>query len=308
MRLLSRVAGLPHNYDGTLDMSFNGGNLAGYNDTLGQWTYAPSRMLVQPDGGIVMVGLLPDGQHDDLALARYLADGTSDTNFGPNGDGSQIIPLGQAAGSCDAALESGGRIVVAVGLDDGTVELKRITSAGVPDSSFGSEGTVTASTVTSNPILAIQPDGQILLAGDCAGGNFALLRYLADGSGVDTTFASGDTNNAAIGPFAQPTGMAILPGGRIIVAGIDSSGSSDQWALTGFEAAEEKGISPINAQLCPKNWTYPLFPRGRKSHYAWPSHGVRVARDIQHGSKQSSPISIHASHPVPSHVVPFRRV
>ena len=156
--------------------------------------------------------------------------------------GIATIALGEAASSCDAAVQVGNQIVAAVDLDGGGVELLRLTHGGLLDNSsndlvspFGLDGAgyITTTEAIADPVLAVRPDGSILLAGSNGNGGFALLQYQPDGQGLDTTFG---TSGVATGPFGQPKGMALLPSGRIVVAGIDSSGSSDQWALAGFEA------------------------------------------------------------------------
>ena len=160
--------------------------------SVGPWT-APSRqrLLVQPDGDIVLVGIEQDGgdsSADDLVAARFLPNGQPDDSFGT--EGIAICDLGQSANSCDAVIQPGNQIVAAAGLGDGTVELLRFTTIGGLDAGFGSNssGMVNIPSLTGNPLLAVQPDGRIDLAGGNASGGFALLQYLADGSGTRSDF------------------------------------------------------------------------------------------------------------------------
>jgi uncharacterized delta-60 repeat protein len=75
-------------------------------------------------------------------------------------------------------------------------------------------------------------DNSIFLAGDVGTRNFALLKYLPDGEGLDYTFNS---TGIAQGPFSEAAAVAVEPSGRIIVAGVVAS-STDQWAIASFQA------------------------------------------------------------------------
>jgi uncharacterized delta-60 repeat protein len=71
--------------------------------------------------------------------------------------------------------------------------------------------------------MALQPDGKILVAGNMSGGggndNFGVVRYNPDGS-LDTAFGNGGmTNTDFLGGTDWPAGVALLPGGKIVVVG-----------------------------------------------------------------------------------------
>ncbi len=87
--------------------------------------------------------------------------------------------------------------------------------------------------------IALQPDGKIVVAGQCAnGGNFdfCLVRYQASGT-LDSSFGSGGGVISAVGS-ADDVGLAITlqPDGKIIVAGYCSNGSNDDFCLARYQA------------------------------------------------------------------------
>lgn len=148
-----------------------------------------------------------------------------------------------ATGTANAvAVFPDGRIVTA----GGPFTLTRHLINGSPDPGFGSGGKVTtafgAGTGSANDV-AIQPDGRIVVAGSArarAGfstdDNFAVRRYLADGS-LDASFGSGgvvDTDFAAGADVA--TSVALQADGRIVVAGLARIGAGNDFAVARYNA------------------------------------------------------------------------
>ena len=88
-------------------------------------------------------------------------------------------------------------------------------------------------------VIAVGQDDSIFLAGDVGTRNFALLKYLPDGEGLDYTFNS---TGIAQGPFSEAAAVAVEPSGRIIVAGVVAS-STDEWAIASFQADGALGYS-----------------------------------------------------------------
>jgi uncharacterized delta-60 repeat protein len=92
------------------------------------------------------------------------------------------------------------------------------------DTSFSGDGKLTTDFGGSESAsaVALQPDGKIVVAGatSLGGGNFALARYLPNGT-LDTTF-SGDgkvTTNFSGGSSDYARAVALQPDGKIVVAG-----------------------------------------------------------------------------------------
>jgi uncharacterized delta-60 repeat protein len=190
------------NQDGALDATFGTGGVA----------VAPVfdgvAVACQSDGGVVIAGRVPNGggqvqsfgddpiefQSTDFAATRLLPSGAVDLSFGNRGTEEIPISLGGTSTSkaTSVGLDPSGRIVLA-----GTVAPTRpgyVTGSdefGVallnPDGSlyagFGTEGRTAVSvpedtisgTIYGGPLLAIQPDGKILLVGGAAPGINNLL-------------------------------------------------------------------------------------------------------------------------------------
>jgi uncharacterized delta-60 repeat protein len=170
--------------DGSFDTSFDGdGRLATHfagNDFLYD-------IVVQPDGKIVAVGAR-SGPSADIALARYLPDGSLDTTF--SGDGRQVIDLGGDEIGRAIVRQPDGKIVIAgqtdaaAGNDDMVVS--RIDASGVLDPSFGVDGTKFVDFTGGNDEahdLLIQPDGKLVATGWAVvpgSVDFAAIRLEAD--------------------------------------------------------------------------------------------------------------------------------
>ncbi len=117
------------------------------------------------------------------------------------GDGIAITAVGLGLDQITAsAIQSDGKIVVVGKTHDGSnydFAVARYTSAGELDSTFGAGGVVTTPIGAGDDIanaVAIQYDGKIVVVGSTvsgggSGSDFAVVRYLADGS-RDTGFGS----------------------------------------------------------------------------------------------------------------------
>ena len=203
-------------------------------------------VATQPDGKYVAAGEV--GASPDFGLARYNADGSLDTTFGVSGfvDSRLIFPAGSGRFSAehfasDVAIQPDGKILevgsiaivepVGVGVANFTLDmgLARFDATGQLDTSFGVNGYVTTQflTETFNPVIALQPDGKIVVVGVTTaahnvGSNFelALARFNADGS-LDPSFGTnGITITAAPSGFSydQPPAVALQPDGKIVIA------------------------------------------------------------------------------------------
>jgi uncharacterized delta-60 repeat protein len=161
-----------------------------------------------------------------------------DPTFG--GDGIVTTPVGSSPGDQDIgtamARQSDGKIVLAGGLNEDVFALVRYNADGTLDTGFGSGGKVTTDLTPPSPFepgtdqveaVAIQPDGKILAAGfagatpnsEGLGGEFALVRYNADGS-LDTGFGSGGEVITQVGLFGGPAfAMALQSDDKIVLAG-----------------------------------------------------------------------------------------
>jgi uncharacterized delta-60 repeat protein/uncharacterized repeat protein (TIGR01451 family) len=244
-----------YNYNGTLDASFGGAGkvVTDFNGTSDRiWGIA-----LQPDGKIVAVGetvsLVIPGTND-IAVARYNADGTLDTAFG--GTGKVTTDHGGASNAAYAVTMSGANIIVAgyeavSGNNDFMVT--RYTSAGVTDLTFGTLGFTTLGFSGGNDVaraVATDSNGAIVLGGYANNGSdddFAVARFTAAGA-LDTTFVGG-AGKAAVNIFSpgsadQAFALAVNQSSNaIILAGSaynNSTGNKD-FALVRYSSAGALG-------------------------------------------------------------------
>lgn len=169
-----------YNPDGTIDGNFGiDGSVITPN-----FGATATRVAIQPDGKILVGG-------GGFVIGRFTADGRVDRGFGANGKISG--GFGTGSGALHAlTIDQSGRILAAgsvcySGTGNCVFALSRYTSAGLPDSTFGSNGFVLTSftgCLDEANASAIQPDSKVVLGGyaaepGCSYHDFALARYLA---------------------------------------------------------------------------------------------------------------------------------
>jgi uncharacterized delta-60 repeat protein len=199
------------NADGSRDASFGANGLVITDVTTGPTPIPPFQeagqaLAILSDGRILVVGQAPTATSpSDIALVRYLSDGSLDTSFGTGGIVTTAAGAAQELGF-GVALQPDGRIVVAGGNftpDSGpNIAVLRYNADGTLDATFGNGGIVTTSIAAglgSEVALsvALQPDGRIVIGGSSFSPNgpttggftndFTLVRYNSDGS-LDATF------------------------------------------------------------------------------------------------------------------------
>ena len=239
-----------YNYNGTLDTTFDtDGKVVtdiGTNTSDRIWGIA-----IQSDNKIVAVGeTVNPGTLNDIAIARYNADGSPDLTFGVGGKVTTDYLLGN--NSAYGVAMSGTSIYVAgAATVSGNYDfmVARYTTLGVLDPTFNPTGTVPGIATTGfgsgNDIargVAIDSSNRPVLGGYSNGGSgddFAVARFDTAGA-LDTTFVSplGKTaidigNNNADQAFS----IAIDPAQRIILAGSTYNGSNKDFALVRYTSA-----------------------------------------------------------------------
>jgi len=218
-----------YNGNGTLDTSF-GKNGRATTDLGGRYEGANS-VALQADWKIVVAGGSVIGLFDNFALARYNSNGTLDTSFGTGG--KVITNFGEVSSRAySVAVQPNGKIVVAGYANiDGSEDfaLVRYNADGTLDDTFGAGGKVITdfglvqqgfSYAFANS-LAVQLDGKIVVAGQAllgSGFDFALARYNSNGE-LDTSFGTGGKVITDFTPNEGANSLAVLPDGRIVVAG-----------------------------------------------------------------------------------------
>jgi uncharacterized delta-60 repeat protein len=224
-----------YNSDGSLDETFDDDgrvttNVPGRSPTNG------AAVAVQDDGKIVVAGT----SEDDFLVVRYESDGSPDETFGT--DGVALVDLGGSEHSEAIALQPDGSIVVAgrtVQPPEGDFvwALIRLTSAGLPDPTFGTAGAVMSNLNSRGTEwaddVALQENGKIVAVGK-ARAKWAIVRYTAGGA-LDPGFAEGGIARIRFGYYGAE-GVVIQSTGKIVVAGPELVGSGAERDL-GFGLA-----------------------------------------------------------------------
>lgn len=276
-----------YNSDGSLDTAFDtGGDSDGIVITPGGAGFIHA-VALQPDGKIVVAGGLSGGvTGTDIVVQRYTSSGVLDATFSGDGIASFDIGTNSTDNAYALAVQPDGMIVVAGSTNSaGTTDfvLLRLDDTGALDSSFDGDGIV----VTDFPLtgsgpsevvksVVVQPDGKILVGGDAQADaimptirNFALARYLSDGS-LDITFsADGRVTTSASADRDLGQALALRASGRIDMAGtttttnfdflvaqylandVDGNGTAEGWDVTpdAFVFADNTGATASSVQV-----------------------------------------------------------
>ncbi len=224
--------------NGSLDPTFGNGGIV-TTDFKNQVDRAYA-LLIQPDGMIVVAGMVIDSDQKDFGLARYDPNGGLDAAFGENG--KVVTDFGGEDIARAITLQKDGKLLVA-GDSNGSAMLARYNSDGSLDTSFGGgllaappdqRGAVRVPTAgaASARALVLQADGKILLAGQ-ADGDFLLARYIPDGS-LDTGFGTGGVISTDFGGNADAGQGMALGNGRVIVAGSSNRNDNSNFAAARY--------------------------------------------------------------------------
>jgi uncharacterized delta-60 repeat protein len=232
--------------DGTLDPAFGAGGKATLN-VAGKSDFATTAVL-QADGKILVAGRVfsDAGTEADIGVARFNADGTTDTAFGTNGvvrvdfSAGGIVSPTFSKGLWDEAsrlaVQPDGNIVIGGFTQVAGVfryALVRLLADGSSlDTTFGTKGLVSTPFTTQDDrarSIALQADGQIVVAGQLAGSSsnadIGIARYTTAGA-LDTTFGTdGLVQVDMFGGFDTAFDVLIQPDGRIVAAGSAKNGT-----------------------------------------------------------------------------------
>lgn len=222
-----------YNADGTLDTGFGAGGLV--TTDLGTRADDARAVVIQPDGRIVVTGTADE----DVALARYLPDGTLDPSFGTGG--STITDFGFDDVANGVALSPTGDIVVAGYTLGAKINrdflLARYHADGALDTAFGDHGAVKTDVGGGDDFaenLTVDAQGRIVLVGRATSPtilDLALVRYHPDGT-PDTSFGTDGILTADFhgrGEFGQD--VMLDAEGRIVAAGYTADGADTEFAL-----------------------------------------------------------------------------
>jgi uncharacterized delta-60 repeat protein len=186
-------------------------------------------VVALPGGGLVALEQDTAQNPQFTSVFELTSTGAAASGFaGGNAVLLDLVPPGHAALTVDANLAV---YIIGPHTDSGganDVAIERYTSAGVLDATFGSGGLVTAGMPGIDDVpqaIVIAAGGAILVAG-VTNADFAVRRFLPDGT-PDTTFG----NNGVTAPLANNGAltvrdMVVQADGRILVAGNATGGTS----------------------------------------------------------------------------------
>lgn len=214
------------NTDGTLDTSFN--TYGSASTPIGASTDdVANAVVVRADGKIILAGqsLVGPGNYD-IAVVRYLANGSLDTTFNDDGIATTSISGGSDIGM-RVTTQSGNKILVAGtwGFTPSALALVRYNDNGLRDATFDGDGILTTlpfGSLDAFDKIIFQSNGKILAVGyDTAGTgdrNFAVVRYNANGT-LDTTYSTDGIVNIDINGDDAAHAIALDSTGKALVAG-----------------------------------------------------------------------------------------
>jgi len=186
------------------------------------------KVIVQPDGRILVGGYTKVGTKFRIALARFHPDGSLDPTF--DTDGKLTLSAGPGnTTSYSMALQPDGKIVTAGSYFDnstGAIAVARCNADGSPDTAFGNDGlvlTYLAQDYSTGRSVDLQSDGKIIVGGyasdDDVKSDFVIVRYLPDGT-MDSSYGSGGAIRTHLGPgFNYVQDVAVQPDGKSVAAG-----------------------------------------------------------------------------------------
>jgi uncharacterized delta-60 repeat protein len=201
---------------GALDATFGTGGVFSAPSSFSTVT----SVALQSDGKILAAGMI----NNFPGVLRLNTNGTPDTSFGAGGAATSTFGTKPSATKRVAvAVQTDGKILMAATdafADNGGLgfELARFNTNGSPDTTFGNNGTVNTFPFNQNflggnvlgpSVMALQPDGRILLAG-----SGVMVRYETNGQ-LDSTFGSGGSA-VLVSPLVSA--MGLQANGQILIA------------------------------------------------------------------------------------------
>jgi uncharacterized delta-60 repeat protein len=224
----------------------------------------PSAMLIQPDGKILVAGLVGGS----IELMRYTTSGTLDPSFGTAG----IATYSSGSLAFDTypglALQSSGKIVVATSAyvsSESEFVVIRFGVTGALDTTFGTSGVTTTAVGSVDDFaysIAVQSDDKILVGGTSNTGSpnyndvYAIARLSASGtldagfgtSGVATVpGASLNGDDAVLNLLVQSDGKIVATGGTTCAGKITLARFSPAGALDASFGTAGVVNSPISS-------------------------------------------------------------
>ena len=204
--------------NGALDPSFEGDGKKVFSwGALGR----AQAVVVAPNGKILLAGFSgPEG--GNIQVARLKTNGLLDTTFGTGGKAA--VDFGGDDFGMAMARQADGRILVAGRSSAAGAVVARLRATGTLDPDFDGDGRVTLPGGGSASAVLVQPDRNIVVAGNAMGSGVMTVTRLTPTGALDLTFGAGGTASIDFGSLADlAAGAALQPNGKIVVAGYTQS-------------------------------------------------------------------------------------
>jgi uncharacterized delta-60 repeat protein len=259
-----------------LDSSFGTGGVV--VPDLGYPAVRINAMAAQPDGKWVLVGSTGSTGLRDVLVARLLADGTPDPDFGTKGAVATDVCGGDDYVDAVTVL-SDGRILVAGGAIYGAGSCSgtkyqgalfvRYTATGALDTTFGGTGVRAfqiSAGVAALHAVTVDSQGRVVGAGTVQNNDLDLLVMRLTATGAqDTTFSADGLAWLDLGDDEDGLGVVTQADDEVVVAGT-STGSTNLLALVRFntDGTKDTGFSYSTGFTYPKMTprTLHLLPDG----------------------------------------------
>ena len=182
---------------GDLDTTFNGTGLV--TTSIGEGNDTAYRVLVQPDGKILVAGAGYETTTTDYVVLRYNSDGTLDPSFGDNGIAQFDISTRNSRAVTITPLADGAFLIGGIygwSASTNVLGIIKVNADGTRDMSFGTSGLATVFRINDLAGLYVLPDGKIIAGGSGPDGTLhsrmTVYRLNADGSTDNTWGFAGE--------------------------------------------------------------------------------------------------------------------
>lgn len=240
--------------DGSLDTGF--GSQGKVVSGVAGEAYA---ITIQPDGKLLVAGRSPrnaGADTSDFVVARFAGNGALDSTFAT--EGVRITDIGGATNTArNIVRQPDGAIVVSGQALDTNVDhtdVVRYDENGNLDTTFGTGGMLALSGSLVGHGLAASPDGKLVLVGSTSvpiastsSSQFLVRRLNPDGSPDNTFGASGSVVTDISGRGDTALAVALQQDGKIVVAGIGSTQTNPDFAVTRYLVSGALDTSFANA-------------------------------------------------------------
>ncbi len=225
---------------GTVDGSFAGTGFTTVDFGPGNFEDGGS-VAVGAGDSIIVGGSTSPGASSDWAVAKLTSAGVLDNSF--DGDGKQTVDMSAPGNESvtGVAIDGSSNIVlggsVGTAFGDADFAVARLTSAGILDSGFSTDGKDTLDigpTAHSQDFAQdIAIDGTRVVLGGSTGGAMAAVRYTSGGT-LDTGFDTDGKATATPGTFSEGNGVVVDGGSRVTVAGSAFGGGGNDFGAVRF--------------------------------------------------------------------------